>query len=124
MDERAKQLLSMQSGMKEFELPEKLGSTISFGFTIEIAYGKLPLFLNEFLRPEQKPEMLVDVAGVQITVPEQNPPNMMVRWQQEKNDRDARLQEEEEKIKPVPVTVLIACRVIDVDQEKLPKGNP
>ncbi len=112
----------------EFELPDRLGLTITFGAAVEIRFDKVPAFLQQMLNPSQRPQILINILSSRIFVEKQNPPE--VKGEVEVNldlgqDKDKMVAEwkakMEKELKPVNATVWLVCQALDFDPAARPK---
>jgi hypothetical protein len=129
--------LGGQNKFDEFVLPEGdkpakpeeaknyLGKTITFGFSVTLSYSDVAKLIREVITPS-KSQLLVNVIGVRVFVPKQNPFTREATIRPVKGDPTTETQKADKKreleadVKPVPVTVWITGQVIDFDASKLP----
>ncbi|HXX92649.1 MAG TPA: hypothetical protein VEN81_03390 [Planctomycetota bacterium] len=110
----------------EYELPQKLGRTLTFGFALELPYSQVPRVISEILNPaaERNPaaRLLVNVVGTHVTIREQNEPTKTVTWTQgEEADKTAAYQKARDEVKPIDVMLTVTCQIIDFDPAELKK---
>jgi hypothetical protein len=115
-------------GFAETELPMGLGTTLTFGFAVELPYAEVPKAIREILNPgngAQAQDMLINLIGTNVTVKEQNVPKIDFLYE-DKNDADKRVKEAEALLKaggntPRPVLLAVTCQIIDFDASKVKK---
>jgi hypothetical protein len=120
--------LGQPVGFTETELPSGLGTTLTFGFAVELPYSEVPKAIREILNPgngAQSQDMLINLIGTHITVKEQNVPKVDFIYEQG-NDPDKKLKEAEALLKaggdrPRPVLLAVTCQIIDFDSSKVKK---
>jgi len=110
----------------EYELPQKLGRTMTFGFAVELPYGQVPRLISEILNPAAEKNvasrLLVNVIGTHVTIREQNEPE--VKKTVMRGDPVARAKAEEEikaGIKPIDVLLTVTCQIIDFEPTEMQK---
>jgi hypothetical protein len=117
---------------QEFELPNELGRTVTFGFAIELPYSEVPKVLKEILNPDIEPRgdnganrLLVNLLGVDVTALEQNEPKIEYTYTRgNAQQQAAALAAAKEKIKPRNVLMTVTCQVIDFEPSKIAKLTP
>lgn len=72
----AASFLEYQLPMNGEEGAKPLGSTLTFGVAVEIDHSDVPKLLRSFIAPRGGPELPVQVIGVNVFVPDQNPMTM------------------------------------------------
>jgi hypothetical protein len=115
-------------GFAETELPMGLGTTLTFGFAVELPYSEVPKAIREILNPGNSPQaqdMLINLIGTNVTVKEQNVPMISFLYE-DKNDAEKRLKEADALMKaggnsPRPVLLAVTCQIIDFDASKVKK---
>lgn len=113
----------------EFDLPNELGRTMTFGFALSLPYSEVPKVLKEILNPDIEPRgesgadrLLVNLLGAEVTALEQNEP--VIDYTYFKGNAQ---QEAEEKAKAVArikarnVRMAVTCQVIDFEPAKVAK---
>ncbi len=111
-------------GFGEFELPNSLGRTMTFGFTLELPYSEVPKVLTEILNPGSEQgateRLLVNVVGSHVTIREQNLPMAEITYTQgqakEKKDKEDAARKD---LKPRDVVLSVVCQIIDFDTTKV-----
>ena len=101
-----------------------LGRTITFGFSVTLSYSDVAKLIREVITPS-KSQLLVNVTGVRIFAPTQNPlkkdDQIKIPKGEPKDEKiAARKKELEAAVKPHPVQVWITGQVIDFDPSKVP----
>ncbi len=112
----------------EFELPDRLGTTLSFGFGVEVPFDNVPRFLQHLLNPAQAPHVLLNIAACRIFVASQNETEISENILYDPNKEpgtpgkvgELRMQKEK-AVNPVNATLWLTCQVIDFDPALLPK---
>ncbi len=115
-------------GFAETELPMGLGSTLTFGFAVELPYAEVPKAIREILNPgngAQDKDMLINLIGTSVTVKEQNAPTTSFLFEAG-NKPDEELKKAEALVKaggnsPRPVLLAVTCQIIDFDASKVKK---
>ncbi len=111
---------------QEFELPDGMGRTITFGFAVELPYSEVPKFVREFLNPGAdagaKERLLVSLNGCRVTIREQNSPEVVVEYKY-RDEEDKRKKTEDAKAKTAarPVLLALTCQIFDFDSGKFRK---
>ena len=113
----------------EFDLPNELGRTMTFGFALDLPYSEVPKVLKEILNPDIEPRgesgadrLLVNLLGAEVTTQEQNDP--VIDFTYFKGNAP---QQTEAKAKAVAqikarnVRMAVTCQVIDFEPSKVAK---
>jgi hypothetical protein len=121
----ANQNIGLQS-FNEYELPQKLGRTMTFGFALELPYSQVPRIISEMLNPAAEKDvaarLLVNVIGTNITIRDQNMPEVLIRYGYgDQADKDRKTKEAQENVKPIDVLVTVTCQLIDFEPSELKK---
>lgn len=122
----ATQLNQMPQNFQEFELPQKLGRTMTFGFALELPYSQVPRIISEILNPAAEKDvaarLLVSVVGTHITIKEQNQPEVKVIYLEgDLAGKKKAEQEAQDAVKPIDVLLTVSCQIIDFDPAELKK---
>jgi catechol 2,3-dioxygenase-like lactoylglutathione lyase family enzyme len=119
-----------QSGTREveFDLPNGLGKTMSFAFSVELPYSEVPKFVQEFLNPSAaaaaKERMLLTVNQCHVTITGQNEPEYSVTYQEGDLERKKALIEDiKKKTAARDVLLMMSCQIIDFDPTKAKGGK-
>jgi hypothetical protein len=115
-------------GFQETDLPGGLGTTLTFGFAVELPYSEVPKAIREILNPgngAQAQDMLINLIGTHITIKEQNVPKVDYTYIQGE-DADKKVKEAEALLKaggdrPRPVLLAVTCQIVDFDSSKVKK---
>jgi len=121
-------LQGQANGFMETELPSGLGTTMTFGFAVELPYAEVPKAIREILNPgngAQAQDMLINLIGTQITVKEQNVPLVNYTFEQG-NAADEAAKKADALLKAGgdrarPVLLAVTCQIIDFDSSKVKK---
>jgi hypothetical protein len=122
----------MPRNFLEYDLPNELGKTFTFGFALVLPYSEVPKVLKEILNPDIEPRndtgdgrLLVNLLGAQVSLREQNQP-LINYWYYE---GDAAHREAQRKkafeisgvsdILPRDVLLAVTCQIVDFDQAKV-----
>jgi hypothetical protein len=110
----------------EYELPQKLGRTMTFGFALELPYSQVPRVISEILNPaaDKTPgeRLLVNVIGAHVTIREQNEATKTVSYiQGDTAAREAAIQKVREEVKPIDVMLTVTCEIIDFEPTEMKK---
>ena len=114
-------------GFQEYDLPNDLGKTMTFGFALELPYSEVPKVLREILNPAggQQSEMLVNLIGTLVTLREQNEVSVSFVYElgneADKAAKQADILKKAGGDKPRPVLLAVTCQVIDFDSSKVKK---
>lgn len=110
----------------EYDLPQKLGKTMTFGFALELPYSQVPRVISEILNPAAEKgaaaRLLISVIGTHVTIREQNEPE--VRKTVPKGDPTVKTAEEariKASVKPIDVLVTVTCQIVDFEPSELKK---
>jgi hypothetical protein len=114
---------------QEYELPQKLGRTITFGFALELPYSQVPRVISEILNPAAEKgvanRLLVNVIGSHVSIREQNQPSEPVVYTVgDEAARTAAIQKVKDAIKPIEVILTVTCQIIDFEPSELKKFEP
>ncbi|HEX7900757.1 MAG TPA: hypothetical protein VF950_23565 [Planctomycetota bacterium] len=124
----------MPRNFQEYELPNGLGRTFTFGFALMLPYSEIPKILKEILNPDLEPRnesgdarLLVNLLGAQVTLRDQNKP-LISYWYYE-GDEAHRAAQKDKALKDAGITdigprdVLFAmtCQVVDFEPVKVQK---
>ena len=108
----------------EYDLPHRLGKTLTFGFAVEMPYSEVPKLLREILNPAVDgpgaQRLLLNIIGTHVTIRAQNQPEEEIRFAKG-NDQERRTKEEEikKKIKPQDVMLTVSCQIIDFEPSEV-----
>lgn len=115
-------------GFAETELPLGLGTTLTFGFAVELPYSEVPKAIREILNPgngAQAQDMLINLIGTQVTIKEQNVPKIDYTFikgdaaDEAAKKADALLKAGGDR--PRPVLLAVTGQIIDFDSTKVKK---
>ena len=111
---------------QEYELPQKLGRTMTFGFALELPYSQVPRVISEILNPAAEKgvanRLLVNVVGSHVSIREQNQPSEPVVFTV--GDEAARaeaIKKVKDAVKPIDVMLTMTCQLIDFEPSELKK---
>lgn len=113
-------------GFQEVHLPERLGSTITFGVAVELPIENVALYLRQLLNFGSRPRPLLTILGCRVFVRKQNPHEDTLNFERDprKPGEDARLikeiEERQKSVKPAPAEAWITAQVIDFDPSAVP----
>jgi len=120
------QLYQPPQNFQEYELPQKLGKTMTFGFALDLPYSQVPRVISEILNPSAEKNvaqrLLVNVVGTHVSIRDQNLPDETVTFT--KGDaaaKEAGIQKVKDGIKPVNVMLTVTCEIIDFEPTELKK---
>ncbi len=122
----------------EFEFPNELGKTFTFGFALQLPYSEVPKILKEILNPDIEPRndsgearLLVNLIGVQVSLREQNRPLVSYwHWEKDEAHKQAQLAKAladagmTSEASPRPVLLAVTCQVVDFEPAKVKKLEP
>lgn len=116
-------------GFTETVLPNDLGTTLTFGFALELPYSEVPKAIREMLNPGNEAaaqeRMLVNLIGTHVTIREQNEPLISYSFiLGDEADKAAKMADALKKAggdKPRPVLLAVTCQIIDFDPAKVKK---
>ena len=116
----------MPQNFQEYELPQKLGRTMTFGFALELPYSQVPGVISEILNPAAEvnvmQRLLVNVIGSHVTIREQNEPSKTVVYPEgDKVAKEAAIQKAKDEVKPIDVMLTVTCQIIDFEPSELRK---
>jgi hypothetical protein len=127
----AAQAYQAPSNFSEYDLPQKLGHTMTFGFAIELPYSQVPRLISEILNPAAEKNvaarLLVNVVGAHISIREQNKPDETVTYTKAETPaltaaaREAGIQKVKEGINPINVMLTVTGEIIDFQPTELKK---
>jgi hypothetical protein len=112
------------SNYTEYDLPDDLGKTLTFGFAVELPYSEVPKLLKEILNPtpgeNASQRLLVSIVGAEVTIREQNPPEREYTYTKgNKEEEIAAIAKAKEDIKPLNMLLTVTCQIIDFDPTKV-----
>ncbi len=117
--------MGVPRGYTECALPGELGSTLTFGFSVELPYSQVPAVIRQILNPTSEAanqRLLVNVLGTHVTIHDQNSPQEDVIYTEgdlaEKTRKEASIKE---KVKPQDVMLSVSCQMIDFEPSKVKK---
>lgn len=127
-----------QRNFLEFDLPNELGKTFTFGFALQLPYSEVPKILKEILNPDIEPRndsgsdrLLVNLIGAQVSLREQNLPLIHYwHWEKDEAHKQAQLAKAlaeagmTSEISPRHVLLAVTCQVVDFDPAKVKKLEP
>lgn len=110
----------------EYDLPQKLGRTMTFGFAVELPYSQVPRLISEILNPAAEKavaaRLLVNVIGSHVTIREQNDPEVKKTVTRGDAVGKAKIEEEfKAAVKPIDVLLTVTCQIIDFEPSELKK---
>jgi hypothetical protein len=116
-------------GFSKTVLPNDLGTTLTFGFALELPYSEVPKAIREMLNPGNEAaaqeRMLVNLIGTLVTIREQNEPVIAFNYiQGDDADKAAKMADALKKAggdKPRSVLLAVTCQIIDFDPGKVKK---
>ena len=122
----------MPRNFQEFELPNELGRTFTFGFALVLPYSEVPKVLKEILNPDIEPRndsgsdrLLVNLLGAQVTLRAQNQP-VIPYWYYEKEEEHRAAQRKKAfadagitDIVPRDVLLAVTCQIVDFEAGKV-----
>ncbi len=114
-----------------------LGWTITFGVSVEMDYAGVSKLVRNFCEPRQGFPLPIQVVGLDVFVPKQNPlamtpeemekidptfkiPKFTKDQTQEIAEWKAAFEKRRESIKPAKARAIIVCQVLDLDPANLP----
>jgi hypothetical protein len=124
-----------RSNFTEFDFPNELGKTYTFGFALLLPYSEVPKILKEIVNPDIEPRndtgsdrLLVNLIGAQVTLRDQNRPAIDY-WHWEGDDahkqaqRAKALQEAGMTAEAQARDILLAvsCQIVDFEPTKVKK---
>jgi hypothetical protein len=114
---------------QEYDLPNELGRTTTFGFALQLPYSEVPKVIREILQPggegtgdSGKGRLLVNLLGAHVTIREQNLPTKPYTFF--KGDTTTQKAEEEKiraEAKARDVLLIVTCQIIDFEPAKVKK---
>ncbi len=124
-----------QRNFQEFEFPNELGKTFTFGFAVYLPYSEVPKILKEILNPDIEPRndsgsdrLLVNLIGAQVSLREQNRPLINYwHWEKDEAHKQAQLAKALEaagmtsEASPRHVLLAVTCQVVDFEPAKVKK---
>jgi len=110
----------------EYDLPQKLGKTMTFGFAVELPYSQVPRLISEILNPAAEKDvaarLLVNVIGSHVTIREQNEPEVKRDVPQGDPVAKAKIEADlKAAVKPIDVLLTVTCQIIDFEPSELKK---
>lgn len=124
----------MPRAFQEYDLPNELGKTFTFGFAMTLPYSEVPKVLKEILNPDIEPRndtgsdrLLVNLIGAQLSLREQNRPT--VAYWYYKGDEEHRKAQRAKAfsdagmtdVKSRDVLLAVTCQIVDFDTAKVKK---
>lgn len=124
----------MPRNFQEYELPNELGRTLTFGFALVLPYPEVPKVMKEILNPDIEPRnetgsdrLLVNLLGAQVSLREQNRP-LVGYWYWEKDEADRAAKRAKAfqdagmtDVLPRDVLLAVTCQIVDFDAAKVKK---
>lgn len=131
---KADQPGQMPRAFTEYELPNGLGRTLTFGFALVLPYSEVPKVLKEILNPDIEPRndtgsdrLLVNLLGAQVSLREQNKP-LIPYWYYAGDEEHRKKQREKAfsdagvaDIVPRDVLFAVTCQIFDFDPAQVKK---
>ncbi len=116
-------------GFQEYQLPNDLGKTLTFGFALQLPYSEVPKVIKEIVQPggegsgqSGKGRLLVNLLGAHVTIREQNDTLITIVWKEgDLEERKQKTEEAQKAIKPRDVLLVVSCQIIDFDASKAKK---
>ncbi len=110
----------------EYDLPQKLGKAMTFGFAVELPYSQVPRLISEILNPAAEKavaaRLLVNVIGTHVTIREQNDPEVKKTITRGDAEGKAKIEAEvKAAVKPIDVLLTVTCQIIDFEPSELKK---
>lgn len=103
----------------EFELPDGLGRTLTFRFGVELPFGEVHRFIQEFLNPAARQRLLLILPQAHVTIRSQNQPEVTITYEEGNLEQKQR---EQEKVKamraPRDVRLVLTCQALDFEPSK------
>jgi hypothetical protein len=114
---------------QEYDLPNELGRTTTFGFALQLPYSEVPKVIREILQPggegtgdTGKGRLLVNILGAQVTIRQQNAPlRTFSYYKGDDEDKKKKLDEIMKDVKARDVLLLVTCQIVDFDSSKAKK---
>jgi hypothetical protein len=112
---------------QEYDLPNELGRTTTFGFALQLPYSEVPKVIREILQPggegrggdSGKGRLLVNLLGVNVTIREQNEPSVIITYPEgDTAEKDRKTEEAKKKAKARDVLLVVSCQIVDFDSTK------
>ena len=112
---------------QEYDLPNELGRTTTFGFALVLPYSEVPKVIREILQPggegrsgdSGKGRLLVNLLGVNVTIREQNEPQVTVVYKEGDNEeKKQKTDEAMQKAKARDVMLVVSCQIVDFESTK------
>jgi hypothetical protein len=121
--------MGVPRGYSEYALPGELGSTLTFGFSVELPYSQVPVVIREILNPPAgggaNQRLLVNVLGTHVTIHDQNQPvEEIVYYRNNPQEKDQKVAAIKEKVKAREVMLTVSCQMIDFEPSKVKKFEP
>jgi hypothetical protein len=124
----------MPRNFQEYELPNELGKTFTFGFALLLPYSEVPKVLKEILNPDIEPRndtgsdrLLVNLLGAQVSLREQNMPTIAYWYyagdEEHKNAQRKKAFETSgvTDVNPRDVLLAVTCQIVDFETTKVKK---
>jgi len=113
-----------RGGFAEYDLPNELGQTLTFGVTLELPYSEVPKVIGEILNAgyEKTPSerLLVNVIGTHVTIRGQNPLEENITYKRgDRQEFEKAVAEKRKLLKPQDVILTVTCQILDFDPSKL-----
>jgi hypothetical protein len=124
-----------QRNFQEFEFPNELGKTFTFGFALLLPYNEVPKILKEILNPDIEPRndngadrLLVNLIGAQVSLRDQNRPTLHY-WHYEGDEAHKKAQLEKAlaeagmtgEVQARDVLLAVTCQIVDFEPAKVKK---
>lgn len=108
----------------EYVLPNKLGTTLTFGFALDLPYSEVPRIIREMLNPatDSGPggRILLNVTGTHVAIRDQNVPIIEFYYpERDIKEKAAKEQAAKDNVKPMDVRLAVTCQMIDFDPSKV-----
>jgi hypothetical protein len=109
---------------QEFDLPNDLGRTMTFGATLELPYSEIPKALREILNPGGQPganePLLISLVGAHIAMRGQNEPVVHFEYLKgDKEDEEKKRAAALEKNAARNVLLAVTCQILDFEPSKI-----
>lgn len=120
----------VQRQFQEYDLPNELGRTTTFGFALQLPYSEVPKVIREILQPggegttgdTGKGRLLVNLLGASVTIREQNPASITIVYQEgDAEDKKKKTEAALKDIKAKDVMLVVSCQVVDFNAAKIKK---
>lgn len=115
---------AFRGGFQEFDLPNELGKTLTFGAAIELPYSEVAKALREVLstggQPGANEALLISLVGAHVTIRTQNEPYVTYEYKEgDKQDEAAKREKALQDAKARDVLLTFTCQIIDFDPSKV-----